>query len=112
LSQILHGVEADVVLAAAQQSVLSLRRPRFEPFTVPIHQAAPESEQTQITFVAPFAQAYEPLAEAFQVLHPDIQVVVREAVDATRYRPWKDMAELLQLSQADCARGSAIVGDK
>jgi len=112
LSQILHGAEVDAVLAAAQQSVLSLQRPQFEPFAVSIRQSVSESEQTRITFVAPFAQAYEPLAEAFQVLHPDIRVVVREAVDATRYRPWKDMAELLQLSQADCARGSAIVSDK
>lgn len=112
LSEILHGAQVDVALTAAQQSALSFQPPQFEPFVVPIRQSVSESERTQITFVASFAQAYEPLAEAFQVLHPDIRVVVREAVDATKYHPWKDMAELLQLSQADCVRGSANVSDK
>jgi len=100
IEQVFENREVEDALAEAQEQALSLPAPRVtEPVAVP-SPVPPEATVETITFVTSRRQEYVPLAEAFHEFHPDIKVIVREAVDFDYHGMWP--TEMLKASDADC----------
>ncbi|MFQ5813810.1 MAG: extracellular solute-binding protein [Anaerolineae bacterium] len=100
IEQVFENREVEDALAEAQEQALASPAPRVaEPVAVP-SPVPPEATVETITFVTFHRQEYVPLAEAFHEVHPDIKVIVREAVDFDYHGMWP--AEMLKASDADC----------
>ena len=100
VEQVFEGEEVESTLAEVQQQALVLLTPGVaEPFTVPSPPPVQATAQT-ITFVVFSRRPFETLAKAFHEAHPEIEVVVREAIDFDYYGG--PPAEMIAASGADC----------
>lgn len=100
VERVLQGEDTQAVLDEAQQQALALRTPELaEPPTVPTPALTGESIET-ITFVVISRSQYEALADAFHQAHPEIKVLIQEAVDFGY--AGGPLADLIAASGADC----------
>jgi len=100
VERVFEGEEAESALAEAQQQALSLTTSEVtEPLPVLTPPPAQNTLET-ITFIAFDDRPYKPLVEAFHDAHPDINVIVQQAMDFDYYGGPPE--EMLEASNADC----------
>lgn len=101
VKRILEGKETEDALAEAQRQALSLPTPaEVEPFTVS-HSPPTQANVETITFIVFDYREYAPLADVFHETHPEIEVVIREAIDF-EYHGAGPPTEMIAASGTDC----------